>query len=71
MRQQSSIIIILITVLVFGSVVWLTEVQRLTGVTLFLLWIGAFIITTILITVIKVWQLRGQQTDKEEPHDQH
>lgn len=70
MRQQSSLIIILIAVLIFGSVVWITEVQHLTGVALFLLWIGAFIITTILITVIKVWQLRGQQTDKEEPHDQ-
>ncbi len=60
--------IIVLAILIFGGVVWLTEAQHLTGVTLFALWIGAFILTTVLVTLIKIWQLHLQQS-KDGSHD--
>ncbi|WP_421017373.1 hypothetical protein [Furfurilactobacillus cerevisiae] len=62
MQRILSSSIIVLAIVIFGGVVWLTEAQHLTGVTLFALWIGAFILTTVLVTLIKVWQLRLQRT---------
>lgn len=62
MQSILSSSIIVLAIVIFGGVVWLTEAQHLTGVTLFALWIGAFILTTVLVTLIKVWQLRLQRT---------
>lgn len=69
MQRILSSIIIVLAIVIFGGVVWLTEAQHLTGVTLFALWIGAFILTTVLVTLIKVWQLRLQQTKDGGPDD--
>ncbi|GEK28397.1 hypothetical protein [Furfurilactobacillus siliginis] len=68
MQRRILIAIISIAVIIFGSVVWLTEQAHLTGLPLFVLCIGAFILTTVLITLLQLWQL-SHATKKQEPHD--
>lgn len=68
MQRRILIAIISIAVIIFGSVVWLTEAVHLTGIYLFALWIGTFILTTVLITLLQMWQL-SHATKKQESND--
>ncbi|GKT03758.1 hypothetical protein ACRYI5_00570 [Furfurilactobacillus sp. WILCCON 0119] len=66
MRHIITAIIFLLAAAIFGGVVWITEIQHLTGLPLAVLWIGAFLITTGLIAWIKIWQLRRHQQKQQE-----